>query len=259
MSFIIDPYRYASCPAEALAFIAAAGITDSTQKQAICTLVSDLKAYGLWNKMKAIYPFCGSTATQQKYNLKDPRDLDAAFRLVFNGGWTHSSTGATGSINGYADTFYNPSVSGILNSAHLSYYQRSTENTTNALLGGNTTSGTVTRHYFGRGNTWVAINSSAEGNYVPSSFQGLHLAKRENSTQTKQFYNGSLITTSTISSTSSPNVKLYINARNSGGTAQSFAVSQCAFASIGDGLTDTEAANLYTAVQAYQTTLSRNV
>jgi hypothetical protein len=34
---------------------------------------------------------------------------------------------------------------------------------------------------------------------------------------------------------------------------------ECAFASIGDGLTDTEAANFYTAVQAYQTTLSRQV
>ena len=32
-----------------------------------------------------------------------------------------------------------------------------------------------------------------------------------------------------------------------------------AFSSIGDGLTDTEASNFYTAVQAMQTTLSRNV
>ena len=244
---------------DAQAFVNAAVIEDQVQATAINTLVTDLKGYGIWSKMKAIWPFVGGTSSSHKWNLRDPRDLDAAFRLVFSGGWTHSSTGATGSINGYADTFYNPSVSGILNSAHLSYYQRSTENTTNALLGGNTTSGTVTRHYFGRGNTWVAINSSTEGNYALSSFQGFHLAKRENSTETKQFYNGSLNTTSTVSSTSLPNIKLYINARNSGGTAQSFAVSQCAFASIGDGLTDTEAANLYTAVQAYQTSLNRQV
>jgi len=31
------------------------------------------------------------------------------------------------------------------------------------------------------------------------------------------------------------------------------------FASIGDGLTDTEASDFYDAVQAFQTTLSRNV
>jgi hypothetical protein len=34
---------------------------------------------------------------------------------------------------------------------------------------------------------------------------------------------------------------------------------ECAFSSIGDGLTDTQASNFYTAVQAFQTTLSRQV
>ena len=34
---------------------------------------------------------------------------------------------------------------------------------------------------------------------------------------------------------------------------------ECAFASVGLGLSDAEAANFYTAVQAFQTTLSRNV
>jgi len=81
--------------ADAQAFITAAAITDATQQAAIDTLVKGMKADGIWTKMKAIYPFVGGTATTHKWNLKDPRDLDAAFRLVFNGGWTHSSTGAT--------------------------------------------------------------------------------------------------------------------------------------------------------------------
>jgi hypothetical protein len=34
---------------------------------------------------------------------------------------------------------------------------------------------------------------------------------------------------------------------------------ECAFSTIGDGLTDTQASNLYTAVQAFQTTLGRQV
>jgi hypothetical protein len=41
--------------------------------------------------------------------------------------------------------------------------------------------------------------------------------------------------------------------------AHEFSTRQCAFSSIGDGLTDTQASNFYTAVQAFQTTLSRNV
>jgi hypothetical protein len=38
------------------AFINATGITQPTQSAALETLVSDLKSYGLWSKMKAIYP-----------------------------------------------------------------------------------------------------------------------------------------------------------------------------------------------------------
>lgn len=77
--------------ADALAFITAANITDTTQKSAVTQLVTDLKSANIWTKMKAIYPFVGGTASSHRFNLKDPRDLDVAFRLVFNGGWTHSS------------------------------------------------------------------------------------------------------------------------------------------------------------------------
>ena len=94
---------------DAQAFITAASITDPTQQSAINQLVVDLKGYGVWTKMKALYPFCGSTASQHKWNLKDPRDLDAAFRLVFNGGWTHSVNGALpNGTNAFANTYFNP-------------------------------------------------------------------------------------------------------------------------------------------------------
>jgi hypothetical protein len=45
-------------------FITATGITQPTQSAALETLVLDLKSYGLWNKMKAIYPM-----VTDKYNL----------------------------------------------------------------------------------------------------------------------------------------------------------------------------------------------
>jgi hypothetical protein len=92
--------------ANAQAFITAAGITDSTQQSAIDNLVIGLKADGIWTNMTAIYPFVGGTATTHKYNLKDPRDLDVAYRLAFSGGWTHNANGITGNgVNTYADTF----------------------------------------------------------------------------------------------------------------------------------------------------------
>jgi hypothetical protein len=59
-------------------------------------LVSDLKRFGLWTKIKAFYPFVGGNATSHKFNLKDPRDSNDAYRLTFSGGWTHSSMGIKG-------------------------------------------------------------------------------------------------------------------------------------------------------------------
>lgn len=89
----------------AAAFLAAAGITDPTITAAINTLVNDLVGYGIWNKILAIYPFVGGTATTHKFNLKDPRDLNAAFRLVFSGGITHNASGVTGNgVNGSYNT-----------------------------------------------------------------------------------------------------------------------------------------------------------
>lgn len=110
---------------EAAAFITATGITDTIQINAIRELVNNLKGFGLWSKIKAVYPMIGGSAITHKYNLKDPRDLDAAFRLVFNGGWIHSSTGAKpNGTTGYADTKLIPSVQLSLYNAHLSYYSR---------------------------------------------------------------------------------------------------------------------------------------
>jgi hypothetical protein len=51
----------------------------------------------------------------------------------------------------------------------------------------------------------------------------------------------------------------YIGALNAGNTPASSTAARIAFSSIGYGLTTTEAANLYTAVQRFQTTLGRQV
>jgi curli biogenesis system outer membrane secretion channel CsgG len=49
------------------------------------------------------------------------------------------------------------------------------------------------------------------------------------------------------------------NRTNSPTYAQYFSNTECAFASIGDGLTDAEVTTFYNAVQTFQTTLGRQV
>ena len=270
MSFLIDPYRFNSCPAHALAFIAAAGITDTTQQQAICTLVSDLQTYGLWTKMKAIYPFVGGTASSHKWNLKDPRDLDAAFRLVFFGGWTHSSNGALpNGTNAYSNTNLNPLANLINNNYSVSYYSRTNTNLLNAVEIGSSTGSTgnpqISISLYYAGSSQKGFVSGYYPNYYIGSSNndtlGLMTGTRTASNSAKMYMDGVQVgsTLTTVYSGVLQNTSLFLGSNKYQNSAVEFSSKQCAFASIGDGLTDTEAANFYTAVQAYQTTLSRNV
>ena len=73
------------------AFLDATGIADSDIITALETYVETLKTESLWDKMVGLYPLVtDKTDTadiqgQFKYNLKDPRDSDDAYRLTFNG------------------------------------------------------------------------------------------------------------------------------------------------------------------------------
>jgi hypothetical protein len=242
--------------ADAQAFLNAANITNVTQANAINTLVISLKGYSIWTKFKAIYPIVGGTASTHKWNLKDPRDLDAAFRLTFATGWTHSSTGMT-PLNTFANTFLSPSTSLILNSVHISYYSRTNENVTVIEMGTGLSDGLFIEARTANV-SYYRVHSIALLSHADTDSRAFYLANRTASNLMNAWKNGVKVATSTGASTSLPTNTVYIGALNN--TLPSFnTTKECAFASIGDGLTDTESANFYTAVQAYQTTLARQV
>ena len=255
-----------SYDADAQAFFTATGITDSTQKSAVNQLVLDLKSYNIWTKMKAIYPIVGGTSTTHKYNLKDPRDLNAAFRLSFSTGWTHSSTGATpNGSSAYADTFLvtNPTLTN--NNTHISIYSRTDVNGTYFDIG----SGQATGQYFDLalrlgGSIYADQYNNSTGRITTtnSASTGHYISTRTASNVFKLFKNNAQLgTTQTGASTGYTSITstIYLAALHEGANTLYYSPRQYAFASIGDGLSDTEAANFYTAVQAMQTTLSRNV
>lgn len=268
--YLINSYRFGGgAPAldpDAQAFITAASITDPTQQSAIDTLVTDLKGYGVWTKMKAIYPFVGGTASSHKFNLKDPRDLDAAFRLVFNGGWTHSSTGVQGNgVNGYANTFFTPSVEySLVDNAHFSIYSRLNQSQVDVDLGVLTNSGSyfsLAIYRSDQGNrTFYNLNSNTAAIVIDNNSVGFYNGTRSGTAQ-KGFKNGVMHANNTISGGALSTSNVYISVINQNGNPVNgfYSNKEYAFASMGDGLTDIEAADFYTAVQAYQTTLSRQV
>jgi hypothetical protein len=106
------------------------------------------------------------------------------------------------------------------------------------------------------GNDFVQIGSSA--NSVSKSTTIAFYIGTRNGSSVKLFKNNSNIITVSNSGTL-PNLNVYLNTNNQGIGQNNFNGSRSAFASIGDGLTDTQASDFYTAVQAFQTTLSRQV
>lgn len=253
---------------DAVAFLNAANITNATIITAINELVVALKDYGIWTKMKSIYPFVGGSASSHRWNLKDARDLDAAYRLVFSGGWAHASTGATpNGTTGYADTFLTLSAAGAFNNMHMSYYSR-TNNAGSASfkveMGRGDGSGGSYANLYLRGdglNTFGGGLGSNSANSTNTNSACFGMISATSSTSLKSYKNGVVDTTntSTQTNTASTTLSIFIGSQGNSSLATNFTDRECAFASIGDGLNDTEAANLYTAVQAFQTTLGRQI
>ena len=252
--------------ADAQAFITATGIS-GTNATATNQLVIDLKSANIWTKMKAIYPFVGNTSASQKYNLKDARDLNAAYRLVFAGGGTFSANGyQPNGINSFADTFLLPSTNLTNNSTHVSIYSRTNSLAVNSDIGSVTATGLININTrYNDGNLYAdQYNFSTNRITIANAnSQGLYLSTRTSSTVFKIFKNANQFG-STITSASTPSVntitsKLYISALNNNGVAVNFSNRELAFASIGDGLTDAEALAFYNAVQTFNTTLARQV
>jgi hypothetical protein len=245
---------------DAQAFVTAADIQDQVQAEAVNQLVVDLKAASIWTKMKAVYPFVGGSATAHKWNLKDPRDLDAAYRLSFAGGITHDSLGITGNgTTGYADTFLNAKAILGLDNAHISIYSRTNSDGLYCDMG--VSYNTFDTNIFAKyTNTFYprigAINSGIAN---AGTSQRVFISNRVSSTEVRGMQDGVL---KVISSTSQdhPNAVIYIGAlKRYLNTTTFYSPRNYAFATIGDGLTDQNMTDLTTAVNIFQTTLSRNV
>jgi hypothetical protein len=250
--------------ADAQAFVTAANIVDQVEANAINNLVIGLKADSLWTKMKACYPMVGGSSSTMKFNLKNPLDTDAAFRLTYSGGLTYSSTGLLGGVNGYADTKLVPSSVLSLNNTHISFYSR----TDNAGFedvemgvndGSNTSRLFIAPKYSGSNSAFRAVNSAQAGPGTSPNMQGFFIASRVNSTAMKLYRNSSVLFNDSTSSGLLNSTNIFLLCYNNSGTPVYYSDRECAFASIGDGLDDTEATNLTNRVQTFNTALNRNV
>lgn len=251
---------------DSLEFISAATITDMSMKIAINELVLDLKYYDIWNHCTAIYPFVGGNATSHKFNLKNPFDTNAAYRLGFSGaGWTHSSTGArpNGSTD-YANTFFVPSGLTYTNN-HICYYTRT-------ITANSSTETTMGAGFDNAGTQWFVLFSRRSGNnagydsstnnratFTNTNGSGFYVGK-STSTTGKIYKNGMEMGTKAMSSRSFPNTTITLGAINTIGSGiQFFSTKEFSYSSFGLGITDQQVYYYNLIIQKFQLLLGRNV
>lgn len=249
-----------SYTARTSAFATATGITDTTTLGALNTFDLGLISNSLDSKMKAVYPMVGGTSITCKYNFMDARDLNSAFRLQFNGGGTFSANGyQPNGTNAYADTFYNQNTQGDnVNSGHLSYYSRTNSNGSEVEIGNTGGANTLLRIRTS-GLTYPLINQGGDfTTFADSDSLGFYVANRNASNVINCWKGGIKKVSGTNLSTVVSSFNLYLGALNIS-YSTNYSTKECAFASIGSGLTDGQAIALSTLVQDMQTTLSRQV
>jgi hypothetical protein len=239
-----------------------AGVTLTTnEKNAVNQLVLDLKSASIWTKFHVLYPIVGGTATSHKFNLKDPRNLDAAFRLIFAGGVTHTSNGFAGNgTNGWANTFVNPNTLFPSGFASFGVYNKQSF-ATGYFLGTQVGSinyirmqpqfGTNIRHY-NRG--------TAQTNHVVLTDLGFTASSRTSNTLMTSIDNtGALQTITTNVTIAYGGFIIPLLANNSSGSYNAYSNAQLSLAYISHSLTSAELTTLKSINQTYQTTLGRQV
>lgn len=251
----LDPNPNSGFDADALKFIDSAGITDIGQKSAINILVSQLKDSLLWSKLIAIYPMVGGTEATNKLNLKDPRDLDIAYRLTFYGNPVYTSAGMLfPTLSDYADTHLADSSIGGYSNASISYYS-GTQNTISGYDMGCTDGAVPYNELSVYSNSpdnseWFGFSE----NRLSPNTTGLFMLSSSPTNVTR--YRNGLV----ISSKGAPPNRSYTNLTFWIGRSR-YTVhpgqKECQFATIGNGLSDAQALMFYNIVQNFETQLGR--
>jgi hypothetical protein len=217
-----------------------------------------LKANSLWTPMQAIYPMVGASAAACAQNLKS-----SSFTGSFSSGWTFASTGVTpNGTSAYMDTFFRPSSDGMSSSnGHLSVYNRSNITGVNRALIGILGTATEISINFDTNNIYAMFGTAPYPDFVQIDKKGFYSVSRDTATTVKNYFNGAVKVNGTIVAFPDlPTGKILLGVQGTAtGNRGNFTSNEQAFTSIGDTLNSTQSANLYTAVQTFQTTLARQI
>ena len=245
----------------------------SAQVKAIDELVIDLKAANIWTKFKAIYPFVGGSACAHKFNLKDPRDLDAAFRLTFQISSTliniqHNEKGiykTTLESSPFTETYLNPFIHLLQDSTHMSVYTQGRHDGVNAVnecdlgiiltprmaLWANRSGSYLADHYDTTGGRLI---------FTTTAQKGFFLDVKNAANSRFAIVNKTVAATKTTATTTiRPDGTIRIGGYTTGNGVGEPTMRIHSTITIGNGLTQTEGQTLNTIIEAYNEKLGRKV
>jgi len=259
---------------EAIAYlnrvVASGGTVNATASGATITMFNSLFSNNLWTKLYAFYPILGGVAASHSINAKSSTPAND---LIFNGGWTHTSSGMQGNgTNGYADTGFNPFVTiGNGNTSHLSIYVNLQGTVGDRIydMGIATDSGALTdmwnltaKRTAGTGNNTLFDSGDFSGGRVETTSQasasGMTVGSVRSSTDRTLYRNGSNIATKVTSQAIEYANRIQIIGAQRAASIGFYSSNRYAFATLGSGLTNTEIVNLSNIINTYETSLGRN-
>lgn len=241
-------------------FLEASGISQTSQAAlAVNRLCVDLKASNLFSKFYALYPFVGTNASSSKYNLINT----GSYILGLSGSWDYTNGIKANGTNTWANTALVPnSIPNFQTGSSLMVYV-----TTNATGGydiGSEDGGPYRTYLFSRLENSTAGTSFTTTAIATASLdsRGMWMALASGSATRLELYKNtsSLLTPVNSTTNNLPSASLFIGANNfQNSSTNAYSSRTYGMAAIGRYFTSTEVSTLYTIVQSFETSMSRQV
>lgn len=227
-------------------------------------IVTNLKAIGVWQKCKAIYGFVGGTAASHKWNWKDMRDLDEAFRLK-QGQFSTITTiddnlgvSFAGTYN-YLQTSIFPTTVGLTkDNFHLSIYNRTGSDFSYEIGNVLTSNGSLSLGV-NRGGSTVAIPAGTAAIFTSTISPNSLIILNSTSSTKVDIYGKGILKSSYLESRigALDNNEITLGTLGNLSTPSFESSKQIQFASVGSGLTDQQAIQMSNSVTYAQGFLNR--